>query len=85
MGHEGQWGNFFVHEKIVADGFRLGNMATKIFRSITEPIRKNMSWDDRWNREDQGLIACWERGREKSKQEPDLASLARSGELVVLP
>lgn len=60
-------------------------MTTRIFRAITEPIRKNISWNEQWDREDQGLIACWERGREKSKEEPDLASLACNGELVVLP
>ena len=60
-------------------------MATTIFRSILEPIRKEMSWNERWDREDQGLIACWERGREKSKEAPSLASLTCNGELVVLP
>jgi hypothetical protein len=56
-----------------------------IFRSIEEPIRENATWDDRWVAEDQGLIACWERGRTKSKEAPALSSAARGGELVVLP
>lgn len=60
-------------------------MPTHILRLITEPIRENQSWDEHWKREDKGLIACWERGREKSKEEPSLALLARSGELVILP
>jgi hypothetical protein len=37
----------------------------RIHRSITEPIREGASWDERWNAADDGLIACWERGREK--------------------
>lgn len=56
-----------------------------ILRLITEPIRENQSWDDDWAREDKGLIACWERGRVKSKEDPNLALLAQSGELVILP
>jgi hypothetical protein len=31
------------------------------------------------------MIACWERGREKITEDPDLAERARNGELVVLP
>ena len=34
---------------------------------------------------DQGLIACWERGREKGSEDPDLAAKALSGQLVMLP
>jgi hypothetical protein len=57
----------------------------KIYRSISEPIRETQKWEDRWNAEDQGLIACWERGREKSREDPSLATKAREGQLVVLP
>lgn len=57
----------------------------KIQRSITEPIRQGAKWDDRWNGEDNGLIACWERGREKRREDPSLASRAADGELVALP
>lgn len=32
-----------------------------------------------------GLIACWERGREKRLEDPLLADKAGSGQLVVLP
>jgi hypothetical protein len=57
----------------------------KIHRSIAEPIRENAKWNERWNAEDDGLIACWERGREKRLEDPSLAALAASGQLVVLP
>lgn len=57
----------------------------KIHRSITEPIRKGAKWDERWNAEDDGLIACWERGREKRLEDPALAAQAAVGQLVVLP
>lgn len=57
----------------------------KIHRSITQPIREGCTWDERWNAADNGLIACWERGREKRLEEPSLATRAAAGQLVVLP
>lgn len=57
----------------------------KIYRSISEPIRDGANWDERWNSEDNGLIACWERGREKRLEDPELAARAADGKLVVLP
>ncbi|MCX5880668.1 MAG: hypothetical protein NTU74_02335 [Deltaproteobacteria bacterium] len=57
----------------------------KILRSITEPIRKDVKWGQKWDDVDQGLIACWERGREKAIEDPELASQTRDGHLVVLP
>ena len=57
----------------------------KLHRSITEPIRAGADWDERWHSEDDGLIACWERGREKRLEDPALAAQAADGQLVVLP
>lgn len=54
-------------------------------RSIREPIRSGAEWSDLWEGEDLGLIACWERGREKAVEAPDLAALAVAGNLPVLP
>lgn len=56
-----------------------------IFRSTTEPMLENQSWDERWKSHDKGLIACWESGRQKGKEDSNLALLARKGELVILP
>ena len=56
----------------------------KIHRLISEPIREDQNWEERWKGKDQGLIACWERGREKSREDPALAARAREGQLVVL-
>lgn len=53
-------------------------------RSVDEPIREDMSWDERWMGYDKGLITCWERGREKREKNPDLVERARKGELVIL-
>ena len=58
-------------------------MQTK--RSINEPLRKDHSWDERWRDVAQGLITSWERGREKSTEEPELALRAINGELLPLP
>jgi hypothetical protein len=57
----------------------------KIHRSITEDIRQGGTWDERWKDKDNGLIACWERGREKRLEDPLLAAQAAAGQLVVLP
>jgi len=55
-----------------------------IYRSIKEFIRENPSYDERWNGPDNGLITCWEVGRTKSINYPDLAERAKKGELPVL-
>lgn len=57
----------------------------KIQQSIAAPIRQHGTWEERWEGPDSGLIACWERGREKSSEDKQLAEAARSGQLVVLP
>jgi len=56
----------------------------KFFRSVSTPIRENLTWHQRWDGPDDGLIACWERGREKRLDEPELARRAELGELVTL-
>ncbi len=56
-----------------------------VTRSITEPIRNNIKWKQKWDDFDQGLIVCWEKGRENSIKDPELALQARDGQLVVLP
>jgi len=53
-------------------------------RSIDEPIREGLSWHERWDRDDRGLIACWENGRELSQRNPEQADCAKNGELIKL-
>lgn len=53
-------------------------------RSIAEPIRAGLTQDQRWAGPDKGLIWCWERGRQKAVEEPDLAEQAKRGEFVPL-
>ncbi len=55
-----------------------------VTRLITAPFREYKTWDDRWRAEDQGLITCWEKGRELSLAKPDLAQRALKGELIPL-
>lgn len=57
-------------------------MATRLRRSIDEPIREDLSWSETWKGPDQGLIFCWERGRQERCGRPGLASRADQGELV---
>lgn len=57
----------------------------KIYRSVNEPARDGLSWDERWNGADHGLITCWETGRNKRREAPELAAQASAGQLVILP
>lgn len=59
-------------------------MAMHLYRSINQPIREGLSWDELWRGPDRGLIWCWERGRQKRVEEPELAARAEKGELVPL-
>ncbi|HEY6528536.1 MAG TPA: hypothetical protein VIZ65_07565 [Cellvibrionaceae bacterium] len=59
-------------------------MNSKISRSISEPVRTELSWDEKWRAEDHGLIISWEIGRKFRKQKPELAARAERGELPVL-
>ncbi len=59
-------------------------MANRVHRSISEPIRSDPSFEERWKGSDQGLITCWEVGRKLAKTEPALAERTRRGELPVL-
>jgi hypothetical protein len=59
-------------------------MATHLRRSVIEPIREGLTWSERWKGSDKGLIWCWERGRQKRVEDPELALRAKRGELVIL-
>ena len=56
-------------------------MTKKIHRPVDAPRREGLSWQERWEGEDQGLISSWENGRARGNQNPDLAARARNGEL----
>lgn len=57
----------------------------RVHHLITEPIRQNLTWNEKWEGTDRGLIACWERGRAKSLEDATLAQQARKGQLIILP
>ena len=59
-------------------------MFGRLRRSVDQPIREGLSWSDKWEGPDKGLIWCWERGRQKRAEEPDLAARADRGELPIL-
>jgi hypothetical protein len=59
-------------------------MESKLFRSISEPIRTGLTWEQRWRGEDKGMIWNWERGRELRAENEELAHRADAGELVRL-
>ena len=43
-----------------------------------------MSYDERWNGDDAGLIVCWENGRKSRQKKPELTRGALNGELPTL-
>ena len=59
-------------------------MSNVVFRSISEPLREGLSWDETWKGPDKGLIHCWELGRRRAVKEPELAEQAKRNELPVL-
>jgi len=59
-------------------------MSNRIYRSCQQPIRENPSFYERWRCPDRGLITCWEVGRAKGIDDPELAKRAKNGELPVL-
>ena len=50
-----------------------------------DPMHTSLTWQERWEGPDGGLISCWQRGREKAGEDPSLAAAAIKGELIVLP
>lgn len=59
-------------------------MNQRVYRSYSESLREELSWDERWKGSDNGLITCWEVGRKLSAKEPEIAERAKNGELPVL-
>ncbi|WP_312151443.1 hypothetical protein [Pseudomonas sp.] len=55
-----------------------------IRRNITAPLRTGLSHQEIWSSSDQGLIMCWEVGRKRAKENPELAAQCQAGELPVL-
>jgi hypothetical protein len=54
------------------------------YLSIGQPIREGLTWNEKWCGPDEGLIWCWERGRQERLERPDVAARADRGELVSL-
>lgn len=59
-------------------------MSQNIYRSNNDPEREGLSWCERWEGEDKGLITCWEVGRRFRESKPELAEKAKRGELPTL-
>lgn len=52
---------------------------------IDEPLPRLVTWEERFERSDGGLLLAWARGREKARESPALAAAAIRGELPPLP
>jgi hypothetical protein len=59
-------------------------MSGRLQRSIDEPVRDGLTWEERWLGPDRGLIWNWELGRQIRDTEPELAARAAAGELIEL-
>lgn len=59
-------------------------MSMNVQRSINEPLRNDLSYDQTWKGADKGLIKCWELGRTLAEKKPDLAEKCLKGELPTL-
>jgi hypothetical protein len=44
-----------------------------------------LTWDERWGTLELGIVSAWERGVEKGRESPNLATAAKAGALVPLP
>ena len=60
----------------------LNDQSSRLYRSIEEPIRTGLSWNELWLGPDNGLIKCWERGRQYADESPETGDAAKRGELV---
>ena len=56
----------------------------RVTRKYAESDRGEMSYDERWNGDDGGLIICWENGRKSRQKKPELARRVMNGELPSL-
>jgi len=59
-------------------------MTSRIQRDIGTPPRTPLSWSETWEREDKGLIMCWEVGRQLATKRPDLVVTCLNDELPAL-
>ncbi|MGH8482855.1 MAG: hypothetical protein ACRESP_00470 [Pseudomonas sp.] len=59
-------------------------MSSIVQRPIHLELRPTLTWIDTWQGPDNGLISCWEIGRERAVKQPELAQRCLAGELPVL-
>ncbi|WP_235810430.1 hypothetical protein [Pseudomonas syringae pv. coryli] len=59
-------------------------MMTRIFRENDTPLRVGLTHAQIWDAEDEGIIQCWENGRELAITSPDLAKRCLENELPIL-
>lgn len=50
-------------------------------RSIDLPVREGLTTNELWFSDDEGLIKCWENGREFARRDPERSERAKMGEL----
>lgn len=56
-----------------------------IERKVDTPPRDGLNWAALWADLPTTLVSCWDRGREKAREDPLLAEACLRGELPLLP
>jgi len=56
----------------------------RVYRAISEPVRTDLSFEERWRGEDRGLIVAWEVGRNLAEENEELRPRLEAGELPSL-
>ncbi|CAI8761597.1 MULTISPECIES: hypothetical protein [Pseudomonas] len=59
-------------------------MSQHVQRNIAAPLRTGLTRTQLWEAADQGLIKCWEVGRQRAARFPHIAQQCLDGELPVL-
>jgi hypothetical protein len=60
-------------------------MGRRVWRPKDSQKREGLSWDERWNGADCGVITAWEVGRELRENGSPLVAMAERNELPILP
>ncbi|RZA22970.1 MAG: hypothetical protein EOP02_15595 [Proteobacteria bacterium] len=56
----------------------------KVFHALDAAVSTQLTWDERWEGADRGLLCSWSRGVEKARDTPLLSEQALRGELPPL-
>jgi hypothetical protein len=59
-------------------------MNSRITRLTSDFRREGLTWEERWEGVDRGLVASWERGQDMQRESPEKAVKHKYGSLLYL-